>query len=66
MPVDQRVSLAYYTQARAAGRQEAFAEAFAIHLGGGSDAPHREAFRRGFPRVLAYLRDLLRDYRRSR
>ncbi len=49
-------ALRYYLQRSAAGRQEAFAEAFGILLGGGSDTPHRAAFERGFPRVLASVR----------
>lgn len=48
--------LAYYLQDLNAGRQEAFAEAFGIALGGGSDDFHERVFREFFPEVLAFLR----------
>ncbi|MBM4000092.1 MAG: hypothetical protein FJ297_11245 [Planctomycetes bacterium] len=48
--------MAYYLQARDAGRQEVFAESFAAALGGGSD-PAREAdLSRCFPRVMTWMR----------
>jgi hypothetical protein len=55
----ERSPLAYYLQGDAAGRQEAFAEAFAIVLGGGSDPLKRDAFIRAFPRVMAHLESTL-------
>jgi hypothetical protein len=48
--------LEYYLQGDAAGRQEAYAEAFAILLGGGSDPIKRDAFLRAFPRVTTHLK----------
>ena len=52
----QRRQMAYYLQGQRAGRQEAFAEAFAILLGGGSDTTKRERFSKSFPGVLNYVR----------
>jgi hypothetical protein len=60
-----RAALAYYLQDDKAGRQETFAEAFAIVLGGGSDPPHHEAFVRSFPNVLNYLRWAIDNYQRG-
>ncbi|MBW3597290.1 MAG: hypothetical protein KY475_08450 [Planctomycetes bacterium] len=54
-----REVLAYYLQGDAAGRQEAYAEAFALVLGGGSDPPKQMAFLRAFPRVTAHLEKTL-------
>ncbi len=48
--------LAYYLQDSDAGRQEAYAEAFGITLGGGSDEKNTAKFREFFPEVLAFLR----------
>ncbi len=59
-PAD-RVELGYYLQNRAAGRQEAYAEAFAILLGGGSDPSRRDIFVRAFPRVVAYVEQSLTE-----
>lgn len=59
---DDRKTLAYYLQPRGSGRQETFAEAFAILLGGGSDAKQRKAFVRCFPNVLRYVRAAITDY----
>jgi hypothetical protein len=56
---DQRAELGYYLQGNSAGRQEAFAEAFAVVLGGGSESQKREAFLRAFPRVVAYVEQSL-------
>lgn len=56
MSVERRAELGYYLQADDAGRQETYAEAFGIVLGGGSDLPHREAFEASFPRVLELVR----------
>jgi hypothetical protein len=56
---NDRGLLKYYLQGDAAGRQEAYAEAFAILLGGGSDPIKRDAFLRAFPRVTALLKKSL-------
>jgi hypothetical protein len=53
--------LGYYLQGDAAGRQEAYAEAFAVVLGGGSDPAKHEAFLRAFPRVTAHLEKAITD-----
>jgi hypothetical protein len=58
----QTRELAYYLQGQRAGRQEAFAEAFAILLGGGSDVTKAEQFQQAFPRVLDYLRTVIDAY----
>lgn len=58
----QRKLLGYYVQRRSAGRQEAFAEAFAVVLGGGSDGPQK-AFRQNFPTVVKFVAKEVRDYR---
>ena len=50
-----RERLAYYFQRGKAGRQETFAEAFAIYLGGGSDRANRELFMKSFPRVIRFV-----------
>jgi hypothetical protein len=59
---DQDRELAYYLQGCSAGRQEAFAEAFAILLGGGSDVTKATQFEQAFPRVLEYLRAEIDHY----
>lgn len=59
-PAD-RGELSYYLQTDMAGRQEAYAEAFAIVLGGGSDPSRREIFLRAFPRVMVHLERTLAD-----
>jgi len=51
--------LAYYRQSNASGRQEAFAEAFGILLGEGSDAKNETAFREAFPEVLEFVQCLI-------
>jgi hypothetical protein len=56
MTAESNQELAYYLQDSDAGRQEAFAEAFGILLGGGSDEPHLHAFQECFPQVLALVR----------
>lgn len=63
IPGDRRRQLTYYLQRGDAGRQETFAEAFAVLLGGGSDAPHRADFVRSFPRVLRYVRQTIVEFR---
>lgn len=65
MSSSDRATLKYYLQRSPAGPQEAFAEAFGIVLGGGSDPPHQEAIERAFPRVLRYLRERLAVHRRT-
>ncbi len=62
MPEKNRTALNYYLQRGAAGRQEAFAEAFAILLGGGSDAANRSRFESGFPTVMRYVRKAITDH----
>lgn len=47
--------LDYYLQRANAGRQEAFAEAFGIILGGGSDVTREQQFRASFPHVLQFV-----------
>lgn len=61
MNAADRAALAYYLQASAAGRQEAFAEAFAELCGGGSSPEHAAAFTRAFPQVIACVRTLLAE-----
>ena len=51
-----RRSVAYYLQPKPAGPQEAFAEAFAIALGGGSDVTKRQDIVDAFPEVLAFVK----------
>lgn len=55
----QRADMDYYLQNGAAGRQETFAEAFAILLGGGSDTDKRSIFEESFPRVTDCVHTLL-------
>jgi hypothetical protein len=57
-----RKQLAYYLQRGAPGRQETFAEAFGILLGGGSDQPHHAAFARAFPGVLDHVRRAIEEF----
>ncbi|QDU95094.1 hypothetical protein Pla8534_29060 [Lignipirellula cremea] len=66
MAAEDRGELQYYLQRGPAGRQEAFAESFAIILGGGS-ASHRESsFTRSFPRVLEQVREVLQRHEEPR
>jgi hypothetical protein len=51
-----RQTLNYYVQSQGAGHQEAFAEAFGLLLGGGSDVTKQDEFRRGFPAVIEFVR----------
>lgn len=60
--VNDREPLAYYLQANAPGRQEVFAEVFAVALGGGSDSPNRRRLECAFPESLALVRQLLADF----
>jgi hypothetical protein len=55
LPSEAGREMAYYLQPSEAGRQEAFAEAFGIALGGGSDVTKESAFRQTFPHVLAFV-----------
>jgi hypothetical protein len=57
-----RREMAYYLQSQGAGRQEAFAEAFAAVLGGGSDVTKSERFCSAFPSVIQYLRREIEAY----
>lgn len=66
IPARDREQLGYYLQRGAAGRQEAFAEAFALLLGGGSDEPHGELFARSFPRVLEHVRRAIEEFETPR
>jgi hypothetical protein len=56
MNAEQRAELEYYLQPSDAGRQEAFAEAFGILFGGGSDAARQALFESCFPRTLEAVR----------
>jgi len=56
MSAQLKRKLKYFTQSGPAGRQETFAEAFAIILGGGSVPDREKHFRSAFPRVLKYVR----------
>lgn len=59
---DDHRALAYYLQDHTAGRQEAFAEAFAMLLGGGSDPTQAERFERAFPNVLSLVRRFIEKH----
>jgi hypothetical protein len=58
-----RARLRYYFQKPLAGKQEAFAEAFAVALGGGSDEIHGTEFAGAFPNVLRYVQQQIEAYR---
>ncbi|MGE0757149.1 MAG: hypothetical protein AB7F89_14535 [Pirellulaceae bacterium] len=62
MTAVRREKLQYYLQPQDAGRQETFAEAFGIVLGGGSDPDHREVFTTGFTRSLKLVRDAIGEH----
>lgn len=62
LSTQQRNTLRYYLQARSAGYQETFAEAFATILGGGSDVTLSEEFRYGFPNVLVFVEQAIQGY----
>jgi len=62
---EQRQDFQYFLRDSKAGRQEAFAEAFAVHLGGGSDTARSEQFRQSFPRVMKHVRRLIAEFDRS-
>ncbi len=53
--------LSYYLQSGSIGRQEAFAEAFAVALGGGSSDIEAVEFERSFPNVMAYARQAISE-----
>lgn len=55
-----RERLGYYRQAGSAGRQEAFAEAFGMLLGGGSDLAVADEFSQAFPAVLQCVSEELK------
>ena len=61
----RRDSLAYYAQSKTAGRQEAFAEAFAASLGGGSEYIKHKTFTDAFPAVMSFVESAIRDYEPS-
>jgi hypothetical protein len=56
MSAEQRQELAYYLQQQEAGRQEAFAEAFGIVFGGGSDIARQELFETCFVDTIQFVR----------
>ena len=62
LSTQQRSTLRYYLQARSAGYQETFAEAFATILGGGSDVTLSEEFTQGFPTVLNFVEQSIQGY----
>jgi hypothetical protein len=65
MPPELAERLRYYTQADAAGRQEAFAEAFGVLLGGGSDPDRAEDFQQAFPAVMEYVAKIVSTFRQQ-
>lgn len=62
LSAQQRSTLRYYLQARSAGYQETFAEAFATILGGGSDVTLSSEFRQGFPSVIDFVEQSIQGY----
>lgn len=56
--------LNYYLQDADIGRQEAFAEAFALVVGGGSDVDLKREFRHAFPTVIKAVRSIVADYKK--
>lgn len=56
-------TLRYYLQKGQAGQQEAFAEAFGILLGGGSDQQMHNRFVEQFPHVMNYVDAAIKQYR---
>lgn len=54
--------LNYYLQDADVGRQETFAEAFALVVGGGSDVDLKREFRHAFPTVIKTVRSIVADY----
>ncbi len=63
LPAEVRSTLHYYLQASSAGRQEAFAEAFAVILGGGSDVDKQQQFLAAFPSTIHYVQNAISDFR---
>jgi hypothetical protein len=61
MNAEQRAELEYYLQPSEAGRQEAFAEAFGILFGGGSDAARQTLFESCFGQTLEAVRHATRS-----
>ncbi len=55
MPARLRTQLDYFLQTGDGGPQEAFAEAFAVVLGGGSATSLQREFKAAFPRVLTWM-----------
>jgi len=60
IPASEHEVLSYYLQKGSGGRQEAFAEAFAIQLGGGSDSKQQALFLKRFPNVVAHVKNEIR------
>lgn len=58
-------NLAYYLQNTDIGRQEAFAEAFAVLIAGGSDVDLKHEFRNAFPTVIDTVRSIVSEYART-
>ena len=56
---DERETFKYYLQGTRAGWQEAFAEAFAVSLGGGSSDVEPAVFKATFPKVVSYVRQVI-------
>lgn len=61
LTTEQRATFDYYLQGDRAGWQEAFAEAFAVALGGGSSDVEADDFRAAFPEVMAYVQTVIDD-----
>lgn len=59
MNAERRTKLRYYLQRGPAGRQEAFAESFAVLYGGGSDVEHRALFEESFRRTIESVKVLV-------
>ncbi|MCH7727451.1 MAG: hypothetical protein IH991_13360 [Planctomycetes bacterium] len=63
MPIANRKALAYFAQSGQSGRQETFAEAFAILLGGGSDSENGDCFTASFTEVMKLVEQALKKTR---
>lgn len=58
MSAERRQELGYFVQASSAGRQEVFAELFALRFGGGSTPQQAAALRTAFPSCAALIDEL--------
>ena len=63
MPDANRKSLAYFAHSGKSGRQETFAEAFAILLGGGSDLENGDCFTASFTEVMKLVEQTVKKTR---